>query len=237
MECYYKEAEVLYRRIQAQDPSKPEHFDQGLWMREKAFSRDTLIMGIAGIEAFANNVLIDFCVRTEKNLPRELLKKWEISGRIHYWRLVDKVYFLPTLCNTKFQPPEFYFKRDSNEFQLFDELVRIRNGIMHGRPARILVLDNLRPNRTHVLDDTFPQNFWPVSKIGKDFTSFNFPYAKIAHDNIMWVRDSLVDFLEKVDKKYMEEEGVKFISPLIPEGKASRKELLSNWKRYVDEDS
>lgn len=234
MEYYYNESMELYQNIHAQDPSKPQEFDQRLWMQEKAVARACFIMGMAAIEAFANNILRDFAVRGKEEVPESLLNKSQKKKEIDYWRLTNKVYFLPTLCNSQLTPPAFYFKRDSTQFQLFEELVKIRNGIMHGRPEPFLALLKLKPNQVHEMDDSFVENFWPLSKIAKDFTSFNFVSAGIAYNNIKWVRESLIGFLEKVDEEYMNEEKIELISPVIQNSDLDEGELIKNWKNHVN---
>ena len=235
-EYYYNQSKELHENVHAQDVSKPQELDQDLWMREKAVARASFIMGIAGLEAFANNVLRDFCARERDELPKEFLNKLQRSRPIDRWRLTDRVYFLPTLCNDELVPPAFYFRRDSTTFRLFEELVEIRNGIMHGRPEPFLALVKLKTNKLHEANDNIVDNFWPISQIPRDFSSFNHDCAKTAHDNIKWVRDSLIGFLDKVDEKYMREEKVKLVSPVIPDSKADEGELLRHWRKYVAED-
>jgi len=234
MEYYYADSKRLYDKIHAQDPKKPLEFDQELWMNEKAAARAAFIMGIAAIEAFANNILRDFSIRGKKDLPESLLNKSQKQLKIDFWRLADKVYFLPTLCNSQLTPPAFYFKRESEQFQLFEELVEIRNGIMHGRPEPFLGLIKLNPNKLHEVNDNFPENFWPLSKFPKDFTSLNHNCSKIAYDNIKWIKDSLISFLDKVDKKYLNEEKIELISPVIQDSNLNEDELIKNWKMYVN---
>ncbi|MCJ7457562.1 MAG: hypothetical protein MUP17_01050 [candidate division Zixibacteria bacterium] len=224
----------MYKKIHEQDASRPQDFDQDLFMKEKSASRASFIMGVAGIEAFTNNVLRDFSVRTKDDLPKNLLNKKQIENPINYWRLVDKVYFLPTLCNPQLEPPPFYFQENSKEFKLFKELVEIRNSIMHGRPEPFLVLVKLKPDRFHELTADFPDNLWPISRVPKDFSSFNYECAKTAYENIIWVRDSLVTFLEKVDEKYMMEEKIELISPVINDNNVSKEELLKNSGKYIN---
>ena len=233
MEHHYRESEALYERIHAQDPSNPQQFDQHLWMKEKSASRASFIMGMAGIEAFVNNVIGDFGVRGKEELPRGLLNQKQRKRPIEYWRLPDKVYFLPTLCNSELAPPTSYFNKTSEPFKLFEELVQIRNRIMHGRPDPFLGLIKLKPDKMHEVNDNFPENFWPLSKISKDFTSFNFESAKIAYENVVWVRGALLGFLQDVDEKYMQDEKIKLISPIIPDEIADEKELIENWQTYV----
>ena len=140
MDFYYKQSQELYKKIHAQDFENPSQLDQKLWMEEKSASRTCFIMGIAAIEAFANNILRDFAVRNKGDLPVGMLNKSQKDNPIDRWRLIDKVYFMPTLCNAVISPPASFFNRKSKEFILFEELVEIRNTIMHGRPETILML-------------------------------------------------------------------------------------------------
>ncbi len=236
MELHYEESKGLYQAIHAQDPSRPDKFDQQLWMKEKAASRACFISGMAGIEAFANTVLKDFGVRGKGDLPEQILSKSQKKNPIDRWRLADKVYFLPTLCNKHLTPPPCYFTKDSQSFKLFEELIDIRNSIMHGRPEAALWLFKLKAGKMHEVKDDFDTNFWSLSRICKDFSSFNYDYARVAYDNIVWVRGCLVGFLEKVDDKYMSEHKIKLISPIIPDETADEKELIDNWQSYVKDD-
>jgi len=104
---------------------------------------------------------------------------------------------------------------------------------MHGRPQAALTLFKLKKSKKHEASTEFDVNFWPVTQIPRDLSSFNHECAGIARSNIIWVRDSLVTFLEKVDKKYLRQEKVKLISPVIPESRVTEDELRRNWKQYV----
>jgi hypothetical protein len=233
MDHHLNEARVLDRKIHAQDFSDPTKLDQDLWMREKAASRASFIMGIAGIEAFSNNLLGDFAVRRKSDLSEALLNRSQKANPVERWRLTDKVYFLPTLCNRDLAPPASYFKRDSGQFQLFEELVQIRNAVMHGRPTPFLALVKLRPDKKHEANDDIAENFWPLSRVPKDFSSFNYECAKTACENITWVRDSLAGFLDKADDKYLKEEKIELVSTVIPDAAGEQRDLLSNWRDHV----
>ena len=218
MEHHYKQACVLYEKLHAQDFSDPLKFDQDLWNSEKAAARSSFIMVMAAIEAFVNNVYSDFGSRKKEDLSVTLLNESQKKRSFEFWKLQDKVYFLPTMCNTLLNPPAFYFKRDSNDFKLFEELVEIRNSIMHGRPYPFLIRIELKPNKIHELYDGFPENFWPISKIPKDFTSFNFDCTKTACNNILWLKNSLTEFLDKVNEKYFIEEKIELKGPVLENG-------------------
>jgi hypothetical protein len=236
MEYHLQEAKELYSIIHSWNLAEPNECDQNIWMKEKTTARASFIMGIAGIEAFANNVLNDFGVLTKEQIPCELLNKNQQRNKMNYWRLPDKVYFLPSLCKSNFVSAENYFDRNAHEFQLFEELVSIRNSIVHGKPKPWLGLIKLNPDKRHELIDNFEINKWPISKIFKDFSSFNYDCAKTARDDVVWIKDSLSKFIEGIDEKYFREEKFKLISHLIEGDDTIREELLNNWRKYVETD-
>ncbi|PKK84841.1 MAG: hypothetical protein CVT49_01415 [candidate division Zixibacteria bacterium HGW-Zixibacteria-1] len=235
MDHFLSESEKLYEEIHAQDPTKPEAFNPRIFYSEKIIAKASFLMGMTAIEAFANFILKDYSVRDKKDLPKELLNKAQISQKIDRWPLASKIYFLPTLCNPLLEPPAFYFNMDSIAYKTFRELVEIRNGMLHITPQTWIVLIKLKTNKRHELHDDFPENFWPVSHIFRDYSAFNYIAAKIARDNICWVRDSLLSFIEKIDKKYLNEEKYHLISGIIPEEGNSKEILIDNWQKYVNE--
>lgn len=238
MLIHYDKAEKLYKDLHAQDINDPEKLDQQLWMQEKAAARAAFIMGIAAIEAFTNNVLTDHAIRSKEDIPKNLLFHSAQKGqKLEKWRLIDKVYFAPLLCNEILSPPACYFDRQSAAFRTFAELVEIRNSIMHGNSFPFLVLIDLTDATNKVIMDDFQLNFWPLSRIPHDFSSFNFKCAETACKYIAWVRDSLVKFIDRVDQKYMTHEQIKLISPIIADQTATKDELLKNWKSYIQDDS
>jgi len=203
-------------------------------MKEKAEARASFIAGMAGIEALSNTILSNFGRRTKEDLPDALLSKAQKKSNIDRWRLIDKIYFLPTLCNQDLLPPACYFNKESEAFKLFEELVLIRNGIMHGRPVPTLMLVKLKPNKKHEMKDSFDLNFWPLTKIPKDFSIFNHDCAKIAYDKILWVRDSLVNYLDMIDDIYLKEDKINLISRVIKDDEVTEDYLLKNWKEYIN---
>ena len=107
---------------------------------------------------------------------------------------------------------------------------------MHGRPHLFLALFKLNPDRLNsLIDDIDARDFWPISRIPRDFVSFNGKCARTACENIKWVRDSLVEFLEKVTKDYMQKNIIKLVSRIYTEEEVTEDELRSNWSKYVTE--
>jgi hypothetical protein len=236
MEHHLIEAKELYTIIHSWDATKPEECDQDIWMKEKTAARASFIMGVTGIEAFTNNILKDFGLLSKSQIPFESLNKYQRKNDIDFWRLIDKVYFLPSLCQLEFKPPDNYFNRTSKEFLLFEELVNIRNSIVHGKPDPGLRLVKLNPNKKHELIDDLDINWWPLSKIIKDFTAFNYDCAKTARDNIVWVKDSLTQFIDTIDNNYLNNEKFEPASAIIEGDESLREDLLLNWRKYTGPD-
>jgi hypothetical protein len=233
MELYYSKSQELYKKIQFQVLDNPATCDQQLWMEEKAISRDCLVMGMAALEAFANNLIRDFIKRNKENLDPGILNKNQKNNPIDRWSLSDKIYFLPTLCNSSMLTPELFFNPLSADFRCFIELIKIRNGIVHGRPEASLMLMTINPNRMHELDDDFSENCWPISKIPRDLTIFNGECAKIAYINMAWVKDSLIKYIEKLDEKYLKEEKINIVSRIIQENEADKSTIKKKWRDYI----
>jgi hypothetical protein len=233
MERHYRESERLRAKILAQDPRNPEDFDQQLWNDEKSASRASFIMGMAAIEAFANSLLSDFAVHDKSQIPPVMISKHLSKTRIDRWPLAEKIYFLPTLCNRPISPPATFFDRQSRDFRLFEELIEITNSIMHGRPTVIMLLAHLSHSKLHTMIDEFDQNFWPISEIPRDFTSFNQQCAEAAFHTLTWVRDSLITHVGGLDRQYLGEERMRLISRVFREDEVSRESLLKDWKDFV----
>lgn len=232
MKHLLEESKLLYDKIQGQDPKRPDKFDNNLWVREKIYSKSCFLTGIAAIEGFANFILSDFAVRGKDSLV-SLLDKSQKSQKIERWPLVEKIYFLPSLCNKRLTPPAFYFKRNSKAFMIFMELAEIRNNILHASPEPRLALIKLQKSGFHEEYDDFEENFWPYSRIFKDYSAFNHTAAKVAYDNIIWIRDSLIKFIDRLDKKYLLDENYTPISKRYSEEEFSKEELIDDFKKYI----
>ncbi len=191
-------------------------------------------MGIAGIESLANSLLAEFRLFEKDDLDLSWLDSYLRRQPIDRWPLSQKVYFTPTLCNSPLVGPSRYFKQNSKTFRVFEELVEIRNSIVHGRPSPKLVLFKLNPSKFHTMYDSFPDQYWPLSHIHNDLVSFNFDYAKLSRDNIAGIRNSLIKFVPKAGKKYLREEKIHLVSEVIKDDEIDEDELIKNWKEYVD---
>jgi hypothetical protein len=91
------------------------------------------------------------------------------------------------------------------------------------------------PNKIHNFSDDIEQNFWPISKISRDFSSFNYTCAKVAYKNIVWVKISILKFVEDIDKSYMKDEVIELKSRIIDDSKTTKDELIHNWESYLNE--
>jgi len=203
MQVFLPKAEELFHQIRQQDPDHPEKFDKQLWEAEKAFARASFIMGMAGVEAFCNAVLADHKCHEKKDLPKEWLNRRQRERNLDMWRLVDKVKFIPTLCNTALKSPVEYFDMKCSEFGRFEELVEIRNSIMHGRITQHKNLITFDSRRRHIIDDDFPENYWKLSNIHRDFATFNYECAVKASEMISWVIKKVTEFLHgRINDRY-----------------------------------
>ncbi len=232
MEHFIKESRQLYDQIHSRAPEYWLTHSQGPIIKEKFVSQSVLIFGVAGIEALANCVLKEFSLRDKNSLPESMLSKNQRNNEIEFWRLIDKVYFLPTLCNKDFSPPAVYFKRDSTIFQKFAELIKIRNSMMHGRLSASILLIELKPGLVKEIDDDIEINNWPITGIKKDPSSFNYSSAQIAFDTISWVKGTIVKLVDAIDNNYLESEQITLISDIV-ETDADKAYLKSNFRDFI----
>jgi len=192
---YLSKAELAFEKVHSQDTSHPEKLNMKLWEEEKAYSRACFIFGVAAIEAFCNALIEEYRIHKLDELPSEWTNHKQKQNALDWWKLEWKVQFIPTICNEELKHPAEYINPDCREMKLFSLHVKVRDSIMHGRIHEPHI--RLRRDEKGVwnLDDDLPENFWPKSDIPKDFTSFNYECAKLAYDNIMWVRDKLIECL------------------------------------------
>lgn len=200
---FYKNAsEINIKYHESIDP-KSKLSDQFLLNQMRSFSRACIISAIAALESLSNHLIKDFKKHDKKDIPERWFasdSKWQ-NKRIMEWPLIQKIRFLPTICNKKLKSPDEYFEFPDYKLELFCELVTIRNKIVHGKlvPVRISI-----DTKTKILKADYPENYWPISKIPKDIFNIDFSHADIAYRNVVYIRDKLRDFMPDIlDDEYL----------------------------------
>jgi hypothetical protein len=150
--------------------------------------------------------------------------------------LIEKIRFAGSLCNATLKPPEFYFDADGDEFLLLQEVIEIRNSIIHARPNSFLVLLDItkQPDGSkHYLDD-FDVNFWPRSKIPKDITSFDYRCAVKAVDSVLTAKTRLEGFIEGIDRGFLANETWTLLTRVFDVPSQGREYIVKNWMEFVN---
>lgn len=162
------------------------------------FARFSFLMFILSVEALANDILFsEFRVVPGDQIPDNAIKKFgiKIDKGVEWCSLSDKIAMLPYLCNHPADWSKSFFDRGSKEFQIFDEIVEIRDTFAHPKPVKRPVEITISKTTTHPFTDDFPENFWPITKIPKDIYGFCVEHAEIAKSTVEWIRSQLNIFL------------------------------------------
>ena len=179
---HLESAEKYHNTLVDQSKKKEVLPDQSLLKKETAHSRACIIVTILGLEAFCNSVLAKIKVREADSLPEE----WELrKSQAGNWPIRPKIRCLPTFCNKEIIRPDEVFPEDDKVYEMFCELVDVRNSLAHGRLTQVVYSVTFKPDRVHSVDDRHPENFWPISGIPKDIFGIAYPHAQRAHDNLV----------------------------------------------------
>lgn len=193
---FYEDAKRLLERSKSlcEEEKQAQRFIE----EAHTFARSAFLMFIFSVEALANEILnSDFRVVPDDQIPENIINKFRIDKRkgVSWCSVTDKVVILPYLCCTPVDWSKKFFDRGAREFQIFDELVDIRDNFVHAKPERRKIEIELSPSRVHKMIDDFPENFWPTTKITKDI-DLGADHVEIAKKSVEWIRFQLDTFLE-----------------------------------------
>ncbi len=163
------------------------------------FARASFLAFIFSIEALANDILhSEFRAVADHEIPDDMAEKFGVNKKkgVSWCALSDKIALLPYLCKTPVDWNKTFFNKGSKDFQVFNELVQIRDSLAHARPVKRKIEIEISPSRTHKMVDNFPENFWPMTKIPRDLYNLNEEQAEIAKFSIDWMRSQLDSFLD-----------------------------------------
>jgi hypothetical protein len=163
----------------------------------RAHCRACIVMGVAGVEAFANWVIDRRMQRQPADIPEKWLPEYLKPGKYKQWPLRQKLWLLPSLCLAKPRSPEEFWKRQGGRFNRFAEYIRIRNSIAHGHTAETKLRVKGHRHGVRIVDDSeFVDNFWPLSRLPRDMFSLKYEDAERAHKSMVWMMQRLVTALE-----------------------------------------
>lgn len=209
MDLFLELAKVEHALIHSQTLNEAV-MSQKVWLKEKAFSRASFVLGMAGLEAFCNALLEDYRKQEPRVLVNFGVNRKRLKKSLDRWTLFDKIIYLPTLCNTELLNPSRFFDRESEKCLLLEEMVDVRNEMLHSQlVTRKVELDvgskkNVNGRNVIPASDQFPENFWPISQFPRDLAVFSYPCALKARDCVDWFRTQLRQHLRgTVPENYM----------------------------------
>jgi len=138
------------------------------------YARHALLSSVFASEALINRVYEEFYCAGSEERCLKTIEKLSIQEK---WMLA------PLTCG-KGKPPGEIFKQDEEPFQSFNELVKIRNNLVHPKPG--VFVDTEEDGKIEWIDGpTVPNfravpgtNFYPQTRIPKNPFEFNEEHAE-----------------------------------------------------------
>lgn len=208
---YFLDKALEYHDALITSKSKENEFaDQNALSLERSNARACFISSVTGLEAFVNSVQKEFGRREPTDLNPEWLTRKHKDKAFDRWPLKEKIKFLPTICNFEAKEPSCFFKVNSANYELLEELIEIRNSYVHGRIVNIKYKVTLYSDRRHEADTAMSENVWPKSDFPLEIYSINHECAEKAYKNVFWAVKSIITFLDvKIEKQYLAEQEFK----------------------------
>ncbi len=144
-------------------------------------------------------------------MPEDLIKRLPIKIEDYKLPFKDRLYLTPYLClESPVYKNKAYFSKNTINFQRITEIFQIRDSYVHAKPTGRKMRITIRSNKMHHVDDSNPENYWPITKICKDVTLVNVNDIKIVKEATEWLFSCLNNFLENAldNKKWREEEKI-----------------------------
>jgi hypothetical protein len=189
IEYFLKKAQMCQENLAKTNDAKNREL-------ESIYSRSCLLLCVIFLEGLTNNILKDFQVINEAQLPEILRCKCGLNQKeLNKISLENKIYLLPYLCSQDSKFKEEYFQRESGEFQELRELIKIRNSYVHPKQIRGKLEITMTADRKFLANNDFPQNFWPLTKIPRDIRLWQHNHAekaKLIVDNIFKKLDNFL---------------------------------------------
>ena len=153
---------------------------QDVLRKGRAHSRACIVTAIAGFESLCNCIEYSFHKRLLDDIIIDWIPKSQIMQSTNKprnfdnWQLVQKIRFIPVLCDLILSHPNSYFPESNSNIDKLDEVVRVRNKIIHGGLIKIACEIDW-PSRE--VNDRLTENYYPLTKIHKDIRALSYNEA------------------------------------------------------------
>lgn len=201
-----------------------EFLPEGVWRKEKSLSISSFMIKYAGLEAFVNCTYDEFQTRDLDSLPDEYfvgklqgVRNKLMKNSFPNWYLPSRAFLVIPLCSNAEIDPRNAFDTTSEEWEKFEEIVKIRHSFSHAASVNsVLVVTKAGP-RLGTANDENPDNFWPVTGARRDHRLLNYETARALNSVIDWVVGRLRKALpEQLNDSYMTQEQAKVSNKNTP---------------------
>jgi hypothetical protein len=184
----------------------PKQADQVALAKSRAHGRAAFISIVAGCESLCNCIEQQFAKRKSDNLPTDWVSKKVRERLFRDWSISTKIRFLPVLCCNESNPPSSYFQSYLQQLREFDEIVKIRNSLIHGAYVETRYKIVFGDGNFHTISD-FQENFWPITRIARDPRSLTYDEVNIAYTKVMAVMaEAIRQVGSGIDERFLRDE-------------------------------
>lgn len=231
---HIKRANELFSGVKASMRENPAGADQKTLGETRAHSRACILSVMGGLESLCNCLIESFSRRVVTDLPETWIPS-RLKGReFEWWPLAFKLRFVPVVCSVDVRPPQDFFDERSTDYLFFGELVRVRNSLVHGRTVSSKYVIHAVSDNQSRIDDTHPENFWPITGFPRDSRALSYPEAEAAYRSILIHTRKLRDFLgAQVTRLYLRDDDLIMNGIRYNIQRESTKEYTPKWCRIV----
>jgi hypothetical protein len=190
------QAEYFHSIVKQSAARGPLNADQVALGKARAHGRACIVTVIAGTESLC--VCLEDLLRTRavEDLPADWIPKNQRGRMFRFWPLVLKVRFIPVLCCDQLRTHDSYFRESDVALRELEEMVKIRNRIVHGGKVTTRYTIDFGENNLHTVRDDFPDNFWDITHFPTDIRSLSYDEANQTYTLVLELARQMVAYLD-----------------------------------------
>lgn len=210
MNQYLEESKPLYKKISETDIASIDNESvasyQALYNKEKVLSISSFLLGMNALESFAN-CLYDELKYKESNELADIyfgshrrIKDFKLRS-YYKWILKEKLYFLPSLILVEGKLPPNYIDKESLNWKKLEEIIDIRNEIVHLKPRKLKGTVERKDNGEIIMKNSDKDSEWRITQIPKDSNHFDSRQAEKTVTIILHWKNEILKLLGAVVPK------------------------------------
>lgn len=193
---HIEQAETFHLIVKQSAAREPLNTDQVALGKARAHGRACIVTVIAGMESLCVCLEDLLPTRTVEDLPDDWVPRKLRKRKFRFWPLVAKVRFVPVLCCEQLRTSDSYFCESDAALKEFEEMVRIRNRIVHGGKVTTRYSIEFGENNLHTICDDFPDNFWDITHFPTDIRSLSYNEASQTYILVLELARQMVAYLD-----------------------------------------